>query len=730
VICRAKRREVRIGLLTAAAAGMGTGVLLACGPLFPNSLLRGTDEALLHMAAGRFHAELARIRLPWPPLPCKVARLRGDGIESTAEADAADLAAELDRQGARSGVKRERVSAVQAFRAVLGKYVRDVSDWRSSSQWAKLKAEKPRAPDLAVPRGLPPEFDLYLRGAVAYRDGNIGEARRQWEALLALPEDQRRNRSTWAAFMLGKTWLDDDPSIAVAWFERVRALAERGLADRLALAAESVGWQARAELNRGNCLKALEGYLRQYQIGEPTSLQSIRLVIARVFQSRPEILGPLAADPVLQRVVTAYMVSDDCALWQDRWLEALEKIRANPVADADRLAWIAYRAGALQTAERWLARAPAESPVAQWIRAKLLLREGKTDQAAGILARLVRAFPEDAAWAEIREDLQPEHYFPPCDKPLGELGMLRLARLQYAEALDCLLRAGYWMDAAYVAERVLTPEELIAYVDGHWASPPARLPPPQEESWYDGNDHVSTERVPERIRYLLARRLARKGRYEQARPYYPPQWQPVLTDFARQVRIGTDRKQKRGARAEALWEAAKIARYRGMALLGTETDPDWFLFGGAYALDPCTELRLRPNVASGGWRYNRDIDPRADLRRKPDGSAVAPASEDEKQRAARHAAETANPRRFHYRYLAAEWAWQAAALMPDQSPRTAEVLWQSGLWLAGRYPGEADRFYKALVRRCGKTALGSEADRLRWFPRSRRPEGQGKGSVE
>src|SRR5262245_18541146 len=52
---------------------------------------------------------------------------------------------------------------------------------------------------------------------------------------------------------------------------------------------------------------------------------------------------------------------------------------------------------------------------------------------------------------------------------LGELGVLRLARREYTQALAALLRSGFWMDAAYVAERVLTADELKTYVDRTWA---------------------------------------------------------------------------------------------------------------------------------------------------------------------------------------------------------------------------------------------------------------------
>ena len=72
--------------------------------------------------------------------------------------------------------------------------------------------------------------------------------------------------------------------------------------------------------------------------------------------------------------------------------------------------------------------------------------------------------------------------------------------------------------------------------------------------------------------------------------------------------------------------------------------------------------------------------------------------------------------RFHYRYQAASLAWEAAKLMPDNSDDTARVLWTAGSWLKNRDPQTADIYYKALVRRNRKTAIGMEADRIRWFP--------------
>ena len=58
----------------------------------------------------------------------------------------------------------------------------------------------------------------------------------------------------------------------------------------------------------------------------------------------------------------------------------------------------------------------------------------------------------------------------------------------------------------------------------------------------------------------------------------------------------------------------------------------------------------------------------------------------------------------------------AARLMPDNDIGTARVLCEAGTWLKNRDPQATDRFYKALVRRCGRTGIGRETDQLRWFP--------------
>ena len=126
-----------------------------------------------------------------------------------------------------------------------------------------------------------------------------------------------------------------------------------------------------------------------------------------------------------------------------------------------------------------------------------------------------------------------------------------------------------------------------------------------------------------------------------------------------------------------------------MELIGTEVGPDWAIYEGTYEVGVGFQTRTN--------------------------TTVLPPSQDELERIRSH---SANPeKRFHYRYQAAELAWKAAGLMPNNNETTANVLYTAGSWLKYADPQAADLFYKALVNRCRKTPLGDLADRKRWFPK-------------
>jgi len=73
--------------------------------------------------------------------------------------------------------------------------------------------------------------------------------------------------------------------------------------------------------------------------------------------------------------------------------------------------------------------------------------------------------------------------------------------------------------------------------------------------------------------------------------------------------------------------------------------------------------------------------------------------------------------RFHYRARAAELAWLAAGLLPNDDQQTALILDTAGRWLAKRSPEDANLFYRSLVVRCPHTELGRAAQAAHWFGR-------------
>lgn len=62
------------------------------------------------------------------------------------------------------------------------------------------------------------------------------------------------------------------------------------------------------------------------------------------------------------------------------------------------------------------------------------------------------------------------------------------------------------------------------------------------------------------------------------------------------------------------------------------------------------------------------------------------------------------------------------ALLPNH-PSLALLYNTAGQWISADSPKAADRFYQAMVRRCGKTPEGQAADAKHWFLADLRPLG-------
>ena len=661
---------------------------LACGPFFPNSLLEAPHETLLSAPSMRFHDEVKRLNIPAPDGLKTVDPPEGLNVYThSVETDITVLERALRQDPKRPAAERENLTKeYRRVRETVAQWKQQYERWEWDSAWNDVPPPVFDKESLVTPTGLPKEFAHYLDGFIALQKGQTNDACVAWCRVLDLPEKERQHRSVWAAFMLGKAMLGVDRAAAIRWFRKTRQLKWDGFSDELGLAASSLGWEALAELREKNYERAIELYLQHDASGDRTAVRSLEIAADFALGADAETLVKLARNVTVQHVLTARLASYGGGN-ASGWLDALETANVYDLSKADYFALTAYQAGDFSGASRWLERAQKDSLVSLWVKAKLLMRDGSLNQAAATFSELVRQFPDAGEYPVVKDffwnpSWYPD-YIPILQRIGGERATLQMARGDYIDALNLLLRNDYWLDAAYVAERVLTIGELKKYVDANW--PPAALPhSAAARAWEPLNEAGLS------IRWLLGRCLLRENRFTEARDYFPTDLLPVFDTYVENLRTGRDKTKPASERANALATAARTIRSNGMKLAGSECDPDWGFYEGDYDTDWTFSARM----------HNVEAKPFV--------------TDDERKRMQRPVAKP--DKRFHYRYVASDLAWEAAALMPDNTDETARFLCEAGGWLKYRDPQAANRFYVALVKRCRKTDLGRQADAKRWFP--------------
>jgi hypothetical protein len=217
------------------------------------------------------------------------------------------------------------------------------------------------------------------------------------------------------------------------------------------------------------------------------------------------------------------------------------------------------------------------------------------------------------------------------------------------------------------------------------------------------------------LRYLLARRLVRADRFDQAREFFPGSVLEYYDRYVSDVRAGFDASQSAADRAMHFWAAAQIVRAHGMEILGTEMEPDFAICDGDFEWPGLAHTRYS-NVTYDRYRPEH-------YERRPDApnAALLDPTDAEMRRASSH---LPPEQRFHYRHRSIELAWLAAELLPNDDDRTALILYTAGRWVAHTDPIQGDLFYKSLAVRCPHTELGRKAIAARWFdPNSDSPTG-------
>ncbi len=519
---------------------------------------------------------------------------------------------------------------------------------------------------------LPPELRLYLAGAVAFGAGDPALAAGYFKKVLALPAEQRASRSTWAAYSLGRALFamsveaDAAPGLleqSARAFEQARQLSIDGFSDPLELGVASLGEEARVVRTAGDWNRAIELYATQNLHGSAVGYESLKLLMADLMTLPEDQVAKLLKGQPVQQLVTASLISrlgwsfGDQPANEQKMIKLLQNSTRGSLENADRLAAMNYQQGDYASAKAFLEHA-GDGGLAWWLRAKLAVREGDKSAAAAAYAKAAQAFPQNESWGERRTpDFDYETLQPKC-RVEGESAILALQRGDYLQAFDQLYRSQsiYWFDAATVAERVLTLEELKHYVD-------TQVPAPLPLSQQDRDNYVPLP-VAASLRNLLGRRLLREGHYEEAPAYFDNvDLQNKAKSYAI-LRQEADSAWWPTTRAAALFNSAGVARTWGMEILGYEMAPDYATFGGNYSLES-TELKVGPLVTEGEVKRQQ--------------ASVAQPDE-----------------RYHYRFVATALASRAADNLPHTSQAFAAVLCAAAGWNSSLE--EENAFYQRYVK--------------------------------
>lgn len=616
------------------------GSALACGPDFPMRLLDNRGQSLAELPEGNFNFEVNR-------LGHAIA-----GLKHVAQAvnsmEATDYA-EQRSQAEQAGLTAEQQALVQQLRGL------------TDARRVEVEGES-----------LPAELKFYLAGAVAFAGGDHGLAAEYFQKVLALPADQRPLRSTWAAYSLGRALFamsseagagPDVLAQSRQAFEQTRQLSIDGFSDPLELGVASLGEQARVALTEGDWNSAIELYATQNLQGSAVGYTSLKLLMADLSAMPDDQLAELLKGKPVQQLITASLISrlgwsfGDQPANEQKLIKLLQSSTRGTLDNADRLAAVNYQQGDYTSAKAFLEHA-GDGGLAWWLRAKLAVREGDKSAAAAAYAKAAQAFPQNESWGERRTpDYDYETLQPKC-RVDGESAILALQRGDYLQAFDQLYRSNniYWFDAATVAERVLTVDELKHYVD-------TQVPAPPPLTQQDRDNYVPLP-VAAKLRNLLGRRLLREARYDEAPAYFDSLDLQKKATWYGQLRHDAESKWWPSKRAFAYFHAATLARFNGMELLGYEMAPDYATLAGNYSLES-NELKVGP------WVAEEEI--------------------------VRQRASAAQPdQRYHYRYVANALASRAADYLPHTSQAFAAVLCEATGWNTG--PDEKRAFYQRYVK--------------------------------
>lgn len=665
-----KHKRMALGMLLA-----GTLVLSmqsrACGPFSPNYLLGYRNYALFKMPNGSFIFEARHLVERDPKLP----------LSQKVDMDPVDW-------------------------DEYGDYY-DTHQGESYENFARKKRKLEIEVKLQTP--LPIAERLYYLGA---RDFYHGVYDSPWfHQLLALPRPEQGKWRLKALYTMARdvfdsgegsdyelqydtmVYMSDESWKSIKLYQQVIDEVRNGEPDPEELSIASLGQLGFYSLNKADLPSAIKFYAQQAAQGSYSGKDSLRSISRYLTkQSNFSLLEKIISDPLVQKLIIAEIfvrhdwaynqegcADEDsnrgCAVHRDKLINLLLKHRVKGFAWSDRLAALAYRNGDYALTQSLLEDAP-ESGLREWLNAKMALRAGDITRATRYYARAAKFFPEDETWGNPMTESDYYHgneiIVPSC-RIASEQAILALKRDDYLQAMALFYKGKdtYWADLADVAESVLTLPELQAFVDKNVPAPQQPLKPFDLATFHEeGGYYVYPTRIPNdvKLRALLARRLIRNGKYQQAVTYFDiPNYREAAQKLADLMAKAKQTNISSRERAQAQYEAARLLRYNGIELVAYEMYPDYAITSGQYS----SPYRY---FTEGDWISDREYQRWDNALPSKDNNFL------------------------HYRWLAADMAGQAADLLHPKTQAWAAVLCNAASWVSYLDPKAGSKIYRRYVK--------------------------------
>lgn len=627
---------------------------IACGPFFPEQVLINRKATLTDEIVGDFDNDIHQ--------------LISKGTEKNffTKNTIKDLTEEDREETPREYVDKQQLSAKQFTLLTL------------------MKTAKNGDEAYAIGKKLPEAVKAYAAGAVAYHLDALPNAKTYFNKVLTQND---KTRTVWATYMLAKiSAKQNQEANAKTGFQQVRKLVIKGYPDPLSLAVNSYGEEARLYYEALNYPHAFALYATQTSY-DASAVESLKIALSSLINEKAEIIEHTLTDAFSRNLILLYAHTHlashnddkDYSYYSDERIENAKKKDKNETdflanlirktleqSEKDKIfqlkgaGWLAanrYARGDFALASQLVKF--DKSALSQWVKAKLALRNGQLDKGYAALSQAIKHFPT------------------PLDNTIGnttrykrlkaEYAILALERKDYQYALQLFYNVTdgwtYWGDAAHIAERVLTINELTIFVDQYTT--------PSTQAAIDTAKENYKIIPATALRAILARRLLRTGLLDKAINYFDDiPLRAIAQRYVNALHRANNTWRTTITRAEAWHEAAVIAKENGLEIMGFELAPDNVYLSGDYD-EKEWELSVpfQANTFTSLDEQNRCNQSRA----KPD-------------------------LRFHYRLVAADYMLKAANLVPQSSQAFAAILCQATGWNLVRYPKQATKLYKKYVK--------------------------------